>query len=386
MNILFLNYEYPPLGGGAGVCTKYESEGLAKAGYNVTILTTWFEGEDEITSDKNLKLIRLKSKRKYKFKSNPFEMISWVKFAKNYSDKSIITNEFDICFANFTIPGAIVAKHIKKTKKIPYIIISHGQDIPFFFPKQMLKYHLVTYFWIKNLVKNSEMLVLLSKEMKKNADKFVGKKNSSKNIIIPNGCNTDIFIPDFNKKSKRFKIIFVGRLVEQKSPFTFLNAIKILTTKKIDFIVNILGDGPLREKMEDFVLKNELSDYIVFKGWVTKNEMLGEYQSANLQIISSDDEAMSIAALESLACGLYVISTPVSGNTELIENNINGQFFNFKNYIELAEKIENYYTTKFLTDFQIDEGILLEFREKYAWTNIVYQYDTLIKAVTKLGK
>ena len=47
MNLLFLNYEYPPLGGGAGVCTKYEAEGLAKLGHKVVVLTTWFNGEQE---------------------------------------------------------------------------------------------------------------------------------------------------------------------------------------------------------------------------------------------------------------------------------------------------------------------------------------------------
>ena len=386
MKILILNYEYPPLGGGAGVCSKYEAEGLSVTGNFVTVLTTWFEGENEISETENLKLIRLKSKRKYKYKSNPIEMVSWVKLAKKYSDKNFKTNEFDICIANFAIPGAIVAKHLKITRKIPYIIISHGQDIPFFFPKQMLKYHLITYFWIKNLVKNSEKLILLSNEMKINADKFVGQKNISKNIIIPNGCNTDIFKADFAKKSSKFKIIFVGRLVEQKSPFTFLKAIKILKAKNINFSVNILGDGDLRKKMEEFVIKNKISENVNFKGWVTKEEILEEYQSAQLQVISSDDEAMSIAALESLACGLYVISTPVSGNTELIKSNENGAFFDFRNHNQLADKILDFYNSKYLKKFEVDKTKLEIFRKKYDWQNIVCQYNELFKNILKIEK
>lgn len=383
MKILILNYEYPPLGGGAGVCTKYEAEGLVNTGNEVTVLTTWFIGENEYFENGNFKLIRLKSKRKYTFKSNPLEMISWVNIAKNYSDNKLKINDFDVCIANFAIPGAIVAKHIKKTKKIPYIIISHGQDIPFFFPKQMLKYHLLTYFWIKNLVKHAEKLVLLSNEMKKNADRFIGKKNISKNIIIPNGCNTHIFKPDLERKSKKFKIIFVGRLVIQKSPFTFLKALEILKNKSIDFTVNILGDGYLRKQMEDFVIEKKLSEIVNFRGWVSKTEMLNEYQSANLQVISSDDEAMSIAALESLACALYVISTQVSGNTELIEDNVNGEFFDFKNYVQLAQLIEKFYQNKFLKNFEYDKLKLQNFREKYNWENIVIQYNNLLSEVLK---
>ncbi len=274
-----------------------------------------------------------------------------------------------------------MAKHIKKHNKIPYVIISHGQDIPFFFPSQMLKFHIVTYFWIKNIVKHSEKLILLSSEMKANADKFVGKNNTEINTIIPNGCNTEVFKPDFSKKSKEFKIIFVGRLVSQKSPFVFLEALKLLKNNtEINFQVNILGDGVFKEKMEEFVANNNLSENVNFKGWVTKDEMINNYQSANLQVISSADEAMSIAALESLSAGLYVISTPVSGNTELIKSGVNGDFFSFNNSQELANKIEDFYKNKFINNWQLDSKFLDDFRNKYDWSVIVKQYEELINA------
>ena len=382
MKILILNYEYPPLGGGAGVCTRFEAKGLADIGHEVTVLTTWFKTENEVEKNGNLTIVRLKSKRKYEFKSNPLEMISWVKYAKKYSDTDISIQQYDICLANFAIPGGIVAKHIKKTKKIPFIIISHGQDIPFFFPKQMLKYHLITYFWIKNIVKHSTKLVLLSEEMKANADKFVGKKHTNINTIIPNGCNTDVFKPYFTKKSKKLKIIFVGRLVAQKSPFVFLKAISLLKKNtNIDFYVNIMGDGPLKSKMQQFVTNHGLTEVIKFKGWVTKAEIINEYQSANLQIISSADEAMSIAALESLSCGLYVISTRVSGNTELITAGVNGDFFSFNNSQELVDKIKDFYENKFTKKWQIDQIKLEHFRTKYDWNVIVKQYEKLINNI-----
>ncbi len=381
MKILMLNYEYPPLGGGAGVCTKFEAEGLAAKGHQVVVVTTWFKGEKEIEQSGNLKIVRLKSKRKHTYVSNPVEMISWVKKAKNYSDTAIRAQEFDICVANFAIPGGIVGKYIKTTKKIPYIIISHGQDIPFFFPKQMLKYHLITYFWIKNIVKHATKLVLLSKEMKVNADKFVGKQKTIKNVIIPNGCKTDVFKPRNELKSHKFKIIFVGRLVDQKDPFVFLKAINLLKNKEIDFFVHILGNGPLREKMQAYVEKNQLNKKVYFKGWVTKDKMIEEYQSANLQVISSKDEAMSIAALESLSCGLYVISTPVSGNSELIKKGINGDFIDFGNPEQLAKKIEFFYHEKFKNNYRVDSKFLAEFRTKYNWERIVEQYEKLFEEI-----
>jgi len=77
MRLLILNYEYPPLGGGAGVCAQYHALGLEGLGHMVTVITTWFTGEREQESHGNLTIIRLKSRRKKKYRSNPIEMLSW---------------------------------------------------------------------------------------------------------------------------------------------------------------------------------------------------------------------------------------------------------------------------------------------------------------------
>lgn len=371
MNILILNYEYPPLGGGAGVVSRYHAEGLSKSGYNVTVLTAWYEGEKEEDIIGNLKVIKLKSKRRYTYKSTPDEWLSWIKKSKTFLKTYLTENKFDYCFAHFALPGGEVAKYLHKKFKLPYAVISHGQDIPWFFPKQMFKYHLVTYFWIKSICKRADKLILLTKAMKKNADRFMGRIKN-RNFIVPNGCDTKTFLPDYSKKEEKFKILFIGRLVAQKDPFTFLKSIKLLKCEiGNEFIVNVLGDGPLKNKMEKYVAENQLSDVISFKGWVTKDVMLQEYQSAQVQIISSKAEAMSIAALESLCSGLYVISTPVSGNTDLIEEGLNGDLFGFGNETDLYRKTLSYYKKKFNDQYKIPENFLNDFRKKYDWSNIV---------------
>ncbi len=384
MKILILNYEYPPLGGGAGVCTRFEAEGLAFLGNEVTVLTTWFEGEKEISQEGNLKIIRLKSKRKFVYKSNPIEFLSWILFAKKYLRTYCKSSDYDICIANFALPGGEVAMSLKKNTGIPYIVVSHGQDIPWSYPKLMLKYHLLTYFRIKKIVNHSEKLVLLSQDKKRIADNFTGKKLSHKNVVIPNGCDMSLFKPDFSRKNKNFVILFVGRLVDIKDPFTFLNALKILKNSGFSsFSARILGDGDLRGKMEHFVQKNGLSENVVFRGWVSKGEMILEYQAASLQVMSSVEEAMSVAILESLACGQYVLSTPVSGNTDCIIEGENGEFFPFKKAEVLAQKIQQFYEQKFLNSFSVSTNILENFREKYDWKEIVKEYENLLKNILK---
>ncbi len=378
MNILILNYEYPPLGGGAGVVSQYHAEGLSKLGHKVTVLSAWYKGEKEIEEISNFKIIKLKSKRRYTYKSTPDEWLSWIRKSKSFLKSYLQKNSCDFCFAHFALPGGEVAKFINEKFNIPFAIISHGQDIPWFFPKQMFKYHILTYFWIKSICKKADKLILLTEAMKKNADRFMGK-DQYRNIIIPNGCEIKSFFPNYTKRTKKIKILFIGRLVSQKDPFTFLKSINIIHKKLGEAIeVNVLGDGPLIKKMKSFVKKNDLSRIIQFKGWVSKEEILQEYQSAHIQVISSKAEAMSIAALESLSSGVYVISTPVSGNTDIIEEGINGELFPYSNYEILAKKLEEYYRTKFTENYTIPDNFLDNFRNKYDWNNVIKQLNNKV--------
>ncbi len=379
-HILILCYEYPPLGGGAGVVARHQAEGLAKTGkYEITVLSTWFEGEEEIEQKSNqLRIVRVKSKRKHIHQSNPIEMMSWAKKAWDFLKNDPIN--YTLSFGHFSIPSSIPAKKLLKQNNVPYVVISHGQDIPWFFPKQMLKYHLITYFWVKSIIRPALKLVLLTEKMKQNADRFMGK-HKHKNLIIPNGCNTDFFKPSFSQKSKHFKIIFVGRIVAQKGPLIFMKAVQevIKRLPTIDLEIKIIGDGPMRKDMEAFIQKHQLQQHITTTGWIPKEKLLLEYQSASMQLITSYDEAMSIAALESLSTGLFVVSTPVSGSTDLIQTGETGAFFGFGKWEEAADRIVEFYQEKFLKGWQVDGEKLEAFREEYDWESIVGRYEELIQ-------
>ena len=379
-HILILCYEYPPLGGGAGVVARHQAEGLAKTErYHITVLSTWFEGEEEIEEKSPfLRIVRVKSKRQHIHQSNPIEMMSWA--AKAWEFLKTDSTNYDLSFGHFSIPSSLPAKRLWKAKGVPYIVISHGQDIPWFFPQQMLKYHLVTYFWVKSIIRPARNLVLLTEKMKKNADRFMGR-HKQKNLIIPNGCNTDFFKPDFSQKSKHFKIIFVGRIVAQKGPLIFMKAVQevIRRLPDIDLEVKIIGDGPMRKDMEAFIEKHQLQHHITTTGWIPKEKLLLEYQSASLQLITSYDEAMSIAALESLSTGLFVVSTPVSGSTDLIEAGESGAFFEFGKWQEAAAQIVAFYQEKFLHNWKADTEKLTLFRKTYDWGSIIEMYEQLIE-------
>lgn len=375
MRLLILNYEYPPLGGGAGVITQNIAEGLATKGHQISVITTWFTGEPEDHISGNLRIIRLKSRRRELFQSNPIEMLSWMFAAKKYLNKHLLTEKYDLCFANFSLPGGEVAYSMKLRFKLPYVIISHGHDIPWYMPEEMMWYHAATYHWIHTICLQSERNYIQSEEMKKNIDSFLGRSFCSKNKIIYNGWNSKFFSPDYSLRFKNFTILFIGRLVKQKDPMSFLKAITIVKDKIPDLKVHVLGDGKLRKNMEKYVQNNGLSKMVVFKSWITKPEMLYEYRSASLTVLPSLNEGMSIATLEALSCGQYVIATRVSNNESIITPGVNGEFIEKKNPKDIAEKILDFHKNKFLSNYLIPKEDLNKYHELFEWNKIIDEYE-----------
>ncbi len=372
-DILILNYEYPPLWWWAWVVSQKYAEWLAWLWNNLTVVTTWFKWEKELFIKWNLKIIRLKSLRKKLFQSNPLEMLSWAYKTKKFLNNYLKTHNFDVCISFFSIPGWIVGKYLYEKYNIPYIISTHWHDIPWFYPEKMRKFHIFTNWYIKKIWKKAKKILVLTTDMKKLADKFW---NPKKNIILPNGCNSNFFYPDIKKKNNIFSLLFLWRLVDQKDPFTLLKALKDIKDKGINFRLNLIWDWPLREKIELYIKKNNLKKNINLTWWISKEKLREYYQSSHIQICSSNVEAMSIAILESLYSWLYIISTPISWNTDMIEEWKNWEFFKIGDYKELSKKLE--YLSKNYKRLVPNKDLILKLKNKYDWDKIIYKLNTII--------
>ncbi|PCH98462.1 MAG: hypothetical protein COB85_01480 [Bacteroidetes bacterium] len=381
LKILILNYEYPPIGGGGGVISKHIAEGLCGLGYETTVITTWIKGELELENELGWPtVVRLKSKRENNYRSNPIEMLSWISAAKKYLSIFLLTNTIDLCFANFALPGGEVALYVKRRFNIPYVLISHGHDIPWVRPlDHLIVYHAITYNRIKKICLNSEINFMQSNLMKSNIDKFLGPEYHNKNVVISNGVDVEKFKPKMKSENQTFNIVFVGRLVTQKDPAILLKAVRQLAMRTLKYELNIYGDGPLRKELQTMCVNYGISDCVKFHGKIEEDEMPEVYENASLLVAPSRSEGMSISILEALATGLYVLTTPVSGNNELIVDGENGELLEIGNDKVFAERIYNFYHSKFKMSFEVDQKVLSDLRMHRNWVSMIDQYDRQIR-------
>lgn len=379
MKILILNYEYPPLGGGAGSITKSHARALAASGHQVTVVTG-SEREEyyEELEIENLIIVRLSSLRKHAFRSGMREKLDWMFKAKTFVQNPLCA-DFDICMAHFSLPGGAAALALKRKHGVPYGVISHGQDIPWFYPKQMFFYHLLTAPFIKLILNHADKLWVQSRIMQENAQRFLGRQKH-KIEVIPNGCDATAIRDPKPAPGGTIRLLFAGRLTQQKRPDKLIKVAQLLSKKGVNFKLTIAGDGILRNSLEKETRRLNLTGKVHFAGLIPRKNMPELYARHDILLAPSEAEGMSISILEALFAGMYIITTPVSGNEELITQKINGEITTGVPG-NIAAAIERFKNMEMPMDRR--KKHYRDFVQKYDWREIVKQYETSLYHVTR---
>ncbi|MFA5173420.1 MAG: glycosyltransferase [Candidatus Paceibacterota bacterium] len=134
--------------------------------------------------------------------------------------------------------------------------------------------------------------------------------------VIANYIDTDIFKPlNLNKYSDR--LIFVGRLNEQKNLFSLIEALS-----GTNLSLDIVGSGKLKDKLENFAEEKNVS--VNFLGIIPNNSLPETLNRYEIFILPSLYEGMPKTLLEAMSCGLACVATDVPGSREVISDNFNG--------------------------------------------------------------
>lgn len=175
--------------------------------------------------------------------------------------------------------------------------------------------------------------------------------------VIPNGVDTHYFCPDLAQRDARPSLIYVGRLVEQKDPFTLLKGFQSVKQKLPDAGLVMVGNGHLRPAIDDFVRSNSLeSNVTVLNGTDDIRSLL---RRAWGFVLPSLYEGSPNVVIEAMACGLPVVSTKVDGVPELIVDRESGFMVAPQDEEALADAM-----TKMLSDDEASREMGIRAREK----------------------
>lgn len=169
----------------------------------------------------------------------------------------------------------------------------------------------------------------------------------AKALVLSNGVELSKFNPnldheqfdrEFGLGEENKKILYVGRLMEEKGLNILLDAYSIVQTRAPDTNLIIVGKGHLRKNLENQANRLGLKN-VVFTGFISDSLLRQAYASSDLLVLPSYAEIQPLVLLEALAMGLPAIGTSVGGVPELIVNGRNGYILKPGDHEGLAEKI-----------------------------------------------
>ncbi|MHB9022929.1 MAG: glycosyltransferase family 4 protein [Armatimonadota bacterium] len=138
------------------------------------------------------------------------------------------------------------------------------------------------------------------------------------------------------------RLLAVGRLVEKKGFAVLLKACALLKKQNIPFHARIIGDGPLRRKLEKQWWRAQLEDEIRLHGWASAQEVRAAYAWADIFCCPSvvapdgDRDGLPNVLTEAMSTGLAVVGSRLSGIPEAVEDGVSGLLVSPGNPEELA--------------------------------------------------
>jgi len=239
--------------------------------------------------------------------------------------------------------------------KVPIIVHTfHGHVFEGYFSKNK---SIIIQYIERWLSKRSDAIIAISDLQKKDLTGKFKIAPEEKVHVVPLGFNLHRFYPSTAKRTtsrQRFQlgdgviaVGIVGRLTAIKNHRLFLQAAAIvLKNSELDYKFFIVGDGELKESLEELTLQLKIENKVNLTSWIS--DMENFYAAMDIVCLTAINEGTPVTLIESQASAVPVISTNVGGISDIVRDKVTGILLETMNPSEMADKIEYLSKQEFL--------------------------------------
>ena len=182
-------------------------------------------------------------------------------------------------------------------------------------------------------IKDFDYFVVVSDNLRKFYENKIGK---TKCIYIPNVIDN---LPDKRSKLTNKNIITIGRLSPEKGQKDLIDVFKIVNKELPKTKLFIVGDGPLKQELENYTKELKLTDKIIFTGFLGNKEKEKYILDSSIFILPSYTESFGLVLIEAMSYGLPCIAFDSSdGARELLKDDV-GILVKDRNKEKMAKEI-----------------------------------------------
>jgi glycosyltransferase involved in cell wall biosynthesis len=137
------------------------------------------------------------------------------------------------------------------------------------------------------------------------------------------------------------RICYMGRAAEMKGPLDWLEVMRILRDKGIDYQATWLGDGPMLEQARQKIVELNLESCVIFPGFTgNRSEVLQRFRTSDLFVFCHKTPESPRCLIEALISGCPIVGYESAYARDLIQSAGGGEFTELNNPTRLAEAIE----------------------------------------------
>jgi glycosyltransferase involved in cell wall biosynthesis len=348
MKILVLIHEFPPVGGGGGRAAQDICSGLVRRGHEITVLTAHLKGLSKEEIVDGIHVLRVLSLRREAFRADLVALGGYFLSGLWAGYRLIKRWQPDMIHVHFAVPGGALAWALSKLTGVPYVMTVHLGDVPGGVPEKTSLWFRWVMPFTHSIWRDAKRVVAVSEFTRQLALKHYRREIE----VIPNGVDLDRVRLAGIQVQKPTRIVFAGRLIQQKNPLQIVYTLAEL--KDLPWECVIIGDGPLMSDVHRAIGECGLQERFTLTGWITPERVLEWFDRCDILFMPSFSEGMPVVGVQALAKGLAIVVSKIGGFVDIVDDRINGYL------IELARPSE---FSSALMDLLSDETCLIQFRE-----------------------
>lgn len=313
MRILHVSPSIGPLRGGLSTAVQQLCQGLAKAGTDVTLVTTDDNGTGRLDVDLGIPIAQDGYTAWYFSRQTELYCFSWP--LTGWLSRNI--HEYDCVhihgvFSYVGMPASVLAR----INSVPYLITPHGILMSWGreHRRPMLK-KLSLQSVEKNIFRGAAVIHYTSEQEKNEVPSLFRHIPS---IITPLGIDLEPFLhlpspgwlrSRFEALGGRLVILFLSRLDSKKGLDILLSSFQQTIRQDVNAALVIAGDGEptFVESLRKEVARLGIGADVIFTGFLNEKEKVAAMADADIFVLSSRSESFGVAVVEAMACGLPVI-------------------------------------------------------------------------------
>ena len=325
MRILFVNYEYPPLGGGGGVVMAALARALARK-HEVTVLTSRALDLAPESSDAGVRVVRVPVFfRKHLAVANLPSMAMYLPSGLLRGLALARERRFDVVNTHFVVPSGPLGDWLASRMKVPNVLSVHGGDL--FDPSKSMSPHRHGFMRaaVARLLRRASAVIGQSNDTISHVASLYGVKRDVG--LIPLGIErppsvSGVSRAEFCLHDDAFVMVTIGRVVPRKASVQLIEMLAKLGRSNARLL--ILGDGPEIPAVLERATSLGVAHQVHHLGYVSDDVKYRALSVADAFVSTSQHEGFGLVYLEAMAFGLPIVCYDKGGQTDFLSTPATG--------------------------------------------------------------